>query len=303
MRNLLTVITLLVIIGLGLFYFNPIKDIFWPVKPCSRPLEFSIGTFDSQFGVSQAKFMTDINQAGQVWSKALGKSLFEYNASGGLKINLIYDKRQQVTNELKQADISINGDKSAYNILNSQYISLVSDYKIQKANYENQLADFNAKQADYNKQVDYWNTQGGAPAKEYATLEKEKVSLNDEASTLNKTKDSLNSLVNQINDLVPTLNNLAQKLNLKVATFNNISSSNGESFNEGEYVQDSTGPHINIYQFDNNNQLVRVLEHELGHSLGLEHISDPKAVMYYLNSGQSEQLTAGDVAELRRVCD
>ena len=77
----------------------------------------------------------------------------------------------------------------------------------------------------------------------------------------------------------------------------------GEKFSAGEYIRDETGERINIYQFDGRDKLIRVLAHELGHALGLDHVDDPASVMYEMNSGTGETLGAGDIAELRKLCD
>ena len=98
------------------------------------------------------------------------------------------------------------------------------------------------------------------------------------------------------------LNQMAKSLNLNVQTFNTVNASNGEQFDEGEYVEDASGRHIDIYQFENQDKLLRVMEHEMGHAIGLQHVSDPDAIMYYLNEGSNEKLTQADIDELKKVC-
>ena len=311
-----TLLTLIVIIlCLGIFYYyNPdkfdllinsiknIKNFLLPAKPCVNPIEYSIDTFDQRFGISKAVFISYVEKAENIWEKAIGKNLFQYDSKGSLEINLIYDSRQQMTNELEQQGVAINDGKALYDVLKIKYESLVFLYNSQKIIYENLLSDFEIKQAEYNKQVSYWNARGGAKAKEYAQLEKDRADLEDELVSLNQKQDILNSLSNQINEVVLVLNNIAKELNIKVTVFNKVGSSHGEEFSEGEYISDATGQYINIYQFGDIDQLIRVLEHELGHALGLDHVDDPQAVMYRLNTSQNKALTQADIDALNLVC-
>lgn len=68
---------------------------------------------------------------------------------------------------------------------------------------------------------------------------------------------------------------------------------------DGRY-QDHT---IFIYGFDSKVALVRVLEHEFGHALGLDHVDHAGAVMNPVNRGDNLELTLADLAELEQTCE
>lgn len=290
---------LIVIIPSSFFYY---RNLIWPPESCTDVIEFSIGEFDDRFGLTRSQFVKYIEQATKPWEKAAGKDLFKYSAIGDLKINLIYDNRQQFTEGLNVQSELIDKDLEIFTKLKTEYDSLISRYDLIKADYESQLSTLSIRQADYNNRVNYLNERGGATSKEYADLNKEKEVLNRDIASLNKSKEDLNTTVSQINAIQPTLANMADKYNVKIRDYNLVVSLNDDEFTEGEHVYDIRGNNINIYQFANPDKLVILLAHELGHTLGLGHVEDENALMHYLNNNKNPELNESDLAELKRVC-
>lgn len=257
---------------------------------------------DPQFNMTKTKLLDDIRQAEKIWESPINKQLFEYSPTGNLKINLIYDYRQKATDALRKLGITINDDKSTYNTVKAKYDLLVASYDKERAYLTTLVEKYNTDKSAYEKDVGYWNRRGGAPKTEYNALEQQRVSLNNQVDLINQTQNSLNELGDTINSIAIILNKLISELNLQVDTYNTVGASTGKEFNEGEYISSAGATTINIYQFDDGDRLVRVLAHELGHALGIGHLDNPKAIMYYLNEGMNEKLTSDDLTALKKLC-
>mgnify|MGYP001580239111 CR=1 FL=1 len=299
MKRLGQYIFLLIIIGVSaysVYYFS--------LGPCDKPLEYSIGRFDTQFGVSKESFKSYLAESETVWEKALGWDIFLYDPDANFKINLIYDERQLSTTQKQKTEFGLSAIEEIFKKLDTEFNIFKNQYDQKVSVYEQALILFKKRKSVYDEEVSFWNNKKGAPEDKYQILETERKYLNIEAERLNNQTIGINNMTQQLNALLKERNAKAAEYN-RVAENYNKKYGGGLEFNQAEYINDSEGKRVNIYQFGGKKDLVLALTHEFGHAIGMNHIDNPKSIMYYItgiNAQNAPIPSAEDLAELNRVC-
>ncbi|MBI5139739.1 matrixin family metalloprotease [Candidatus Nomurabacteria bacterium] len=304
-------IVVLALVSLSAFVFYQSSkdlwaDLYEKYFPCQKPIYYTLGFFDTRFGIKEKDFLINIKKAEDVWEVPFTREFFKYsddqNLENVLKINLVYDYRQEITSKIKALGIVVDQNRASYDEIKSKYELLQKEYLANKKDYEALVSVFQARQDKYVEQVNYWNKKGGAPQDVFDAINAEAQSLKKEFERIKKIENNLNDDASDINALVSVINDLAHTLNINVAKLNNIGEVRGEEFTQGEYTEGSLGEEINVFEFSTKEKLIRLLAHEFGHALGLLHVEDREAIMYRLNENKDGKLKEDDINALKAKC-
>jgi DNA repair exonuclease SbcCD ATPase subunit len=271
-------------------------------KPCQEPLTYRIGKVDERFDLSRQEFDVAVGMAAAMWGKPLSRELFREDPTGAIEVNLIYDYRQEASDRLKKLNYKIDRSKNSYEELKSRLENLKAEYEQKKAGFNSDFNAYNAKVNAFNAETESWNRRGGVPQSIHMRLMKEKDELVTLKDNLHVRQEEMKTLVDTINSMVVVINEIASNNNLDLVDQQNIGNTLGREFCEGFYEYKDGKRSITIYQYDNKYRLVRVLAHEFGHALDLNHSKSGEAVMYHLIQSDSLALAADDIAALKVNC-
>jgi predicted Zn-dependent protease len=244
------------------------------VAPRQLPINYTLGTFDSRFGITQERFLQIAAEAIKVWEDAAGRKLFLNEQEASIKLNLVFDWRQEKLLEVKEQKAKIDERGQSFDLLQSQYEEKGRAVDQMRGVFEESADSYKNHLAEYNARVARWNEGSNHSDAEYQYLQTRKKELEDEQSAVEKRRAELNAKGEELNRAGESMTELSKKYNLDVANFNG-SVVQSRDFEKGVY----DGSAINIYEFEKEGDLKLTLIHEFGHALGFNHVENPKAIM------------------------
>ena len=264
--------------------------VYLTIVPCRLPIKYAIGNIDSGFNLTKDQAKQDAIEAENRWEKATGKNIFQYDDNATLKINFVYTDLQARTNDILAKQVQ-------YNIATSDTKTMAAELDAEKKSYETDLASYNAAVERHNHEVDVLESQPFSQS-DADRLNAEKRSQDAMAAKLDSRRDALNKKTEIYNQKVAVQNQDTDQYN------QSINAVAGKNFIAGLHIEKLFQPDIKIYDYESNEQLIRLMMHEMGHEFIRGHAQNEDSIMYWkLNDKQTGQPTAEDIGLFCKLCN
>lgn len=269
--------------------------------PCARPVRYSIGSIDARFGISRQELASAVRSAAALWEAPAGRPLFEEIEEGGLTVNAVFDYRQESQKKMTELGQKVEAGKESYDALQARYDALQARYETSLKSLQDASRVYEERRSAYVSALEDAKSRG-LTADDVARLEAMRSDVNAQVDVVNAQRDAVKKQIDELNQVYASLSTLGSETNRAIDAFNTVGDALHDEYEAAVYSRQSGVERIDIYAFDDADDLRRLLTHELGHALGLLHLEATGAIMYRLNQHTNAVLDPADVQALKELC-
>lgn len=271
---------------------------------CEEPLTYRIGEVDAGFNIGKADVKRIMSEVEELWTDAAGKKIIRHSSNGDIGINLVYgDEQQFMVNEKTFAD-QVEDKKREYESLEREYDRLYRRHKRMLDQYHATLDEYESRVERHNSYVEELSGKGSLSDRERQNLATREKQLDEFKRNLDRQLNEVEELRETVKEKADALKTLSEEQSELVAQYNDQFAGRKE-FHQGSYTRKNREEMINIFQFTTLNNLRLVLAHEVGHALGLDHVANPRSIMFYRMEEQNMadlQFSGEDLEAIRMEC-
>lgn len=288
--------------------------------------KIKIGSIDREYSsqITPSKLREIIDEIEHKMEAQLGVNVFDYS-NDGKPIDILYLPPSKAQQRLDKKVESFNTKKAKLDEIQDYFPSKKKEIDSLQNEYNIQADIANTKINNLNKYVKEVNKQKSYPKDEYNKIKSyiadKKSDINYEIKQKRVLESKLSKAVNQYNNKIHSFNNLSRQLVMTANEIENLQRSlkivRGKTFGQREITlkttmkdgkvtkqreESLTMDKIEIYSFENLNQLKAVLAHEIGHLVGLPHIEAKDALMNPILQDKQEinlKLTSDDIQNFK----
>lgn len=298
-------VPLILIVGLAtVLFLYDVDNTSEKDNSCKLPLTYQIAEIDPRFGISEDEVKIALEESSSKWSQVINRSVAEYSDTGDIRVDLVYDNRQKLFDDEISFKEKIRTKEREIRSLESIHDRLNRKFTKEETNFKEQEKEFRTELDSFNDWVKERNENGGFLESEVSQYNNRKDEIELSRKRLQDRSNELNTLSNRLNEKVDELNTLIDEKNRLVDLYNDKFSGE-KNFIQGQYKRNGNDETIVVYQFKDRRELRLVLAHEIGHALGIGHVSNNEAVMYDHTKDQNKeklQLTEDDKNAIIDIC-
>lgn len=267
-------------------------------RPCRTPLAWHVDRVDPRWGLDRDDVEAAVARAAEAWEQAAGRTLFRRAPGEGVPIRVAYDAEQA---RLQQRRRTLDSAQAA--LADSAEALAASRRRL-----EARQAELSRRIERHNRRVRTVNEDGDASEGDRREVRRTETDLKREAAALEEARSEFESrrrrLEREQERVRAEVEDFLRRAERRPPT--QVGDYTEDVEVRGDRVVGVEGRAITVHAFADRGALTRVIAHELGHALGLGHVSDPDAVMTAVREtggGDGElAVREADRRELQRRC-